>query len=446
METMPNITSLLPLLRQNVDGALLLESMDKLLKGDRSNKGIMTVHDAFYGSVQELDKLKQEYDKLSIELAKGYDDAGVMAAAAKYVVKQLEKAQTEGKNVGKNQLQIARALAKNIDTQYKKNVVAKSRLGKMSISVLGVSEYEQAPAKVESTEVKVEKKAPVKKVVAKKTKNIDDDILHILDTDTTPLRKLRDSVAEKGKLTVSIVKEFIQDMAYGREETEILDTLDAISDGKVEFVDKKTAEKMTGKKFTNGATIQKDGNTYIYVDYKKATEKSTLQNMNELANVLYHEIEHARTKDWIKANEKSPIVKSLKSGLDTIVDKAKESTNKRLQYVAREHAKGDLGGVDELVAAYREENIYGRRDLVKDISKLVGEAKSKNMEVSIKKIMKQVARSLQGKKMEGLNEIELDTAQIIASIEYISQANSKQDTGKIRVQKLYEQLKKECKG
>jgi hypothetical protein len=257
---------------------------------------------------------------------------------------------------------------------------------------------------------------------------------------------LKDSVAEEGKLTVGTAKEFIQDTAYGREETEVLDALEAIGDGKVEFIDKKTAEKMTGKKFANGATIQEGNKTYIYVNYKKATEKSTLQNMNELANVLYHEIEHARTKDWIKANEKSPIVKSLKSGLDTIVDKAKESTNKRLQYVAREHAKGDLSGVDELVAAYREKDIYGRRDLVKDISKLVGEAKGKNMEVSIKKIMKQVARSLQGKKMEGLNEIELDTAKIIAGIEHISQAKSKQDTGKIRVQKLYEQLKKECKG
>jgi hypothetical protein len=645
METMPNITSLLPLLRQNVDGALLLESMDKLLKGDRSNKGIMTVHDAFYGSVQELEKLKQEYDELSIKLAKGYDDAGVMAAAAKYVVKQLEKAKDEGKNVGKNQLQIARALAKNIDTQYKKNVVAKSRLGKMSISVLGVSEYEQAPAKVDSTEVKVEKKAPEKKVVAKKvekkeenvaqayakkvmdtttlydtettfdgniisiayktpsmseakevvipenlgteeeyykgttpnyvermgyltyeqakdlvtsnknkatledavkemiaesgdttiagfnaitfdqknileavSKNVGNELIkkqridimedvvsefrttgkkaygkqadiarilgvdsgnaHMASDDVNTMYKILDKLSkventselqnkldapalailkgnvQDGKINVDSVETFLKSMSGSREATDILDALDAIRDSRVEFIEEAEARKLAKEEFDiNGFAYPKDDKVYIFVNYKKALDKNTPQSMKDLANVLFHEIEHARTLEWIEDNkDKSPAIAAVRKGVGAIKEgmekyRGEVKSNNRLKNVVTKYDDvGELSGVEELVALYRENNIYGRKDLIKDIAKLVGEARGRTIKVSIEKIIKEVRRSLEGKEMKDLDGVDLEVAQIIAGIEHISQAKSKQDTGKIRVQKLYEQLKKECKG
>lgn len=458
IESMANVTSLLPLLRQNVDGALLLESIDQLLKTARANKGIMTVHDAFYGSIEELEALKSIYDELSITLAKEYDDAGVMAAAAKYVVKQLEKAEADGKKLGKFQLQSAKQLAKNIDAQYQKNIEAKRRLGDMSISVLGVSEYEQAPAKAEKTDVKAEKQEPVKKAEPKKTEKKEKltstasiestDFLELLDPNVEAMQELKERVAKDGKLKVGAVKDFLKGMSEERESTEILDALEAISNGKVEFIEEAEARKLAGKEFNeNGfTTIGEDGKVRIYVNYQKALDRNTPKSMRELANVLYHEIEHARTLDWIAENEKSTTVSRLKKSIESMKDGIRKSSNRKLKYVVSEYEREAVRGVDELVALYREYDIHGRADLIRDIAELVGKAMGAAVKVDIEKIIREVRKSLEGGKMEGLNEVELEVAKIIAGIEYISKAKSKQNTGKIRLTKLYEQLKEECKG
>jgi predicted RecB family endonuclease len=86
----------------NTDSVGLTRSVSTVTGNPKRKKtGIMLVHDAFYGSVDDLLEIKPEYEAVGIELARKYDAMNNMVETMLAIVKKMDKAKKKkGADVG----------------------------------------------------------------------------------------------------------------------------------------------------------------------------------------------------------------------------------------------------------------------------------------------------------------------------------------------------------
>lgn len=96
-QKLPNQTSLGPLIEQGKDAAQLFAAVASVVFDSRDNLGIMTVHDATYGTPAELFTIQKAYHKSVKDTAIKNDNIEIMLTAMEFTIGNMEMAVKSGK-------------------------------------------------------------------------------------------------------------------------------------------------------------------------------------------------------------------------------------------------------------------------------------------------------------------------------------------------------------
>ena len=171
VETMDNATSVGPIIQQNVDAAQLFEGIAKILYDDSvDQKSMMTVHDAFYGNIDTLLKLKEGYDVAALRVAMEYDNIEVLVNSVEEMTDRMEKSKDNYDNAEIKATINTRVaeLRQHVADWREENRAAvewkKQNLKKAKVNVLGVSKMDRLPETREGVKPKKVTREPETKV------------------------------------------------------------------------------------------------------------------------------------------------------------------------------------------------------------------------------------------------------------------------------------------
>jgi len=327
-EMMNNSTSFNVNLQHSVDAALLLMTLKKVMQ-TRGDKGIMTVHDAFYADPEVLIDIMKWYNHYTVEVAKKYDFLSI-------AVKELEAIRTDdntkeiNKAIADANLIMVQATGMNIQELYDAKL---NYLDGLNVQVLGNTEIDAGTVTKEESADDTKKSPDTEAEVKESNENIYSTAKHTLDA-------LRRAILDNDGIAVL---ETIRAMKVPSTHIDLLDKVEkAIREG-VEFTIK--------DQFTGGYDeVSITGKGYGITENDK--KPMTIERFVE---TLAHEVDHAIQLDWMANNKDSSEMKYLErvvKKLATIpTEGMKPLTKLRIAYIL-DPRKGSYKG-DESLELYQ---------------------------------------------------------------------------------------------
>lgn len=410
-EMMNNSTSFNVNLQHSVDAALLLMSIrDAMAK--HGTKGVMTVHDAFYGDPKILKDIMKFYNHYTIEAAKKYDFL-TMAVNELEAIRTDENTKDIDKALNDANKKIKDATGMDIKELYEAKMEYLNRNGGLKVRVLGNSEIDAGV--VETT---TEEKTPTTK---------------------EEVKAHNESTYISAKATLDAVRRAVVD-------EDVISAINAIDSMKVSKSHKELLEKVQealygtemtlGDKYSGGynaITIQKSG-------YGTFPSDKTEMNTDTLVEILAHEVDHAIQLGWMVENPDAVEMKYLDrvvQRISTVKDFSPE-TKRRVDYILNPR-NGNYTDVDTQAIRQVSElvSILSNEPKVSEeiLSKFGGSKKTILQTISdlIKKAYASFKELLGDK---SVNDLQLDTDTIMSAIQSLdnnARANTLLDTVKGRV-------------
>lgn len=465
-ESRPNQSSMLPGMAHNIDAAQLLEAVGELLGNTRTNTGVMTVHDAVYGNVNDLLDVQGSYEQSAITLAKEYDMLDNILLSMENVVSKIRVDIDNGTLTGKDAKE-AKASAKNLETissTFKifndSRIESKKKLLEgATVNMFGVQKADVAPdgEPVKRTEVKAKPKAVKKEIKVETTPDVkvesgtEEDFNTPFDTKSeldTFLDSKKDTKAVSELLSYLATK-----TARGKKALD--------ESAEVTFASFDADAKKKFKSVGEGSFIDHATNT-IYLRGNKDTRTGKKFDEESLLDVVSHEIEHAMTNAYIEEaavsgnkveyNVLKKVIEKMRKS-KVVVDGRTSIAAKRLNYVLS--MKDDKAAIKELVAIYQGEAGV-RGEFVNAIAKKGGFAKSnvtKWLEAIRNAALKALSKLTNGKisyeevvKNLPQGEADISMENIVEAVEILSSVARESDkqTKEIDISK-FNDLIKDCK-
>lgn len=293
------------------DAALLLLALQKMMSLDPSGKGAMSVHDAVYGSPEQVLNVKAQYDKDTVAVAGEYDYVDTAIQEVKEAINKM----TDEK-LAKD---VSDTLALITKDHNKELANKKAFLEGLSVNVFG------------SKTVSKEVVTPVKVVRTTKVKNISK--FNDFQKKLSPVLK---NIRE-GKNARKEVLELVKGMEVSeRYKAQLAKVVKALEGGEITVKASTLYKAMPGE---------------IYIDVKSANDKRTDKKFtaDTLVETLGHEIDHAYQMQYIYDNMNSVEVKYLGNVVTAInkIDKTKlsDAARSRVEYILDQDSREVTGDI-----------------------------------------------------------------------------------------------------
>ena len=337
MDLMPNMTSMMPLMMHSMDAGEAIKGLNNL-KSD--TESIMSIHDGFISTPDALIDFQEQAEETTLDIAKNYDMVNEMAWTARDTAERMRM------SAGlKKYASIKDEILKRADLLDKKaDMIDKANNGRLEakdkmLDGAQTTLFGEAGYLTEEAERTVEEAKEV--TVEDKVEEIQKDVYDALEEMIGIDERAADALGSGVKL--AYVTEEVKNDLRSRATTEQRKVLDkAFKEGR-SFTDTKSGTVYLGQNFQDG----KDE-----ITGKKA-------EVNELLDVVMHEIEHVVSDAYIDANMESAECKALIRVLDKalngkISDTLTARTRERVMNVLENYKESKAKGLKELVATYNE--------------------------------------------------------------------------------------------
>ena len=294
-EMMNNSTSFNVNLQHSVDAALLLMALKKVMQ-TRGDKGIMTVHDAFYADPEVLIDIMKWYNHYTVEVAKKYDFLSI-------AVKELEAIRTDdntkeiNKAIADANLIMVQATGMNIQELYDAKL---NYLDGLNVQVLGNTEIDAGTVTKEES-VDDTKKSPDTEAEVKesneKTYSTVKQVLNAIKKST-----VKDLASNLKKLLATLNIPITHNSLYEK-------VISALEDPTMKFSKSKLRYEALSKH------VKIDIGTDRYKDTRHHNKEHTEESLIE---TLAHEIDHAYQSDYIDKNPNATDVKYMQKVVNRI--------------------------------------------------------------------------------------------------------------------------------
>ena len=418
LDSKPNATSVGPLTEQSKDAAELFAALDEIHEANPNGDGIVTVHDAMYGDVNELLIGRDAYHKSVLKIAEQGDNIEGFLKAYDYTIAameaDLESAMSDKERkalVGR--INTLKKIAANMRVKNDPRIEAKKELlAGAELEMFGMQKADRSVSgdvvsRVEIRDAKPEEVKEPTKLAAEELTPFDVEF----DELTSEIQKLKDNkpanvgrilelalsksgikvAADLNKakfMTLSAFKASVPESLRGTDVSEILNSTD-------------TSQRAWE---VGGYVILNDSNRSLFADPK------------QLASVLLHEIEHTVTKGYIEAemtkNTKAPEINYLSKLYKTV--STKPTRNLR---AARLQGLDEQTFIEEIVAVYKEDPAA-----FENVARELGIPGSRTEGV-IKRILKAVSKLIDGI-IKNNGDVKVNIPNTVAALELLSTSGS----------------------
>ena len=473
---MENQASIMALLAQSSDFAIIEPAIQSMMSTTPS--GFLSVHDALYGSPEQLLQAKEVYEQTTLDVAVNNDFVETLIQSAELAAKGMNVAINDGFFKG-DELSTAKSYMKKLNDLVTSSrlvntprVEAKTELLEGAEShVFGEQDADMVQGTKVATKKKVVKKETKPKPVIKeepKEKTIMEKFIESKDVSVLLSDIANENDLLKGKVErvqADNVPIIVFDEAAKKE---LFKEIDSIPESELSTAGKVTAKQELNKRLEEGSSFSAAGRAYIGRTTAEGTNELNKKDgtVESVLDTIAHEVEHGVTNEYVEAQDKlgknaskeyrvlTKAIEKLKK-TDSLVRTIDLNTaaGQRLNYIIDQPTI--KGSIKELLSVYQAED-----SVVDEVLTLMAEVldvKPTFLQKVIQGIRKAVSGIIDGMKADDIAKRVVDGSIEVENIIFAAEAVSmraresrnekptKKDIDNLSIDGLFKDFMKDCK-